>query len=99
VANFGVIGPYFFEGEDRHAVTVTSARYFEMLWILLTPELSCCGTELSTIWFQQDGATAHTERASMELIQEMFPEQVISLHRELPWPAHSPDLFACDYFI
>jgi hypothetical protein len=34
-----------------------------------------------------------------EVIQEMFPEQVISLHGELPWPARSADLSAFDYFL
>jgi hypothetical protein len=41
VENFGVIGPYFFEGEDGRAVTVTSARYVETFRNFLTPELSC----------------------------------------------------------
>jgi hypothetical protein len=68
-----------------------------MLWNFLKPELSHRGFELSIIWFQQDGATAHTARASMEVIQEMFPEHIISLRSELPWPACSPDLSACDY--
>jgi hypothetical protein len=31
VVKFGVIGPYFFEDEGGHAVTVTSACYVEML--------------------------------------------------------------------
>jgi hypothetical protein len=35
----------------------------------------------------------------MEVIQEMLPEHVTSLHGELPWPAHSPDPSACDYFL
>jgi hypothetical protein len=33
--------------------------------LLHTITLSCRGIELLTIWFQQDGATAHTARASM----------------------------------
>jgi hypothetical protein len=33
----------------------------------------------------------------MEAVREMFPEHVISLRGELPWPARSPDLSACDY--
>jgi hypothetical protein len=53
VANFGVIGPYFFEDEDERAVTVTSARYVEMLRNSFTPEMSRCGIEPSTISFQQ----------------------------------------------
>jgi hypothetical protein len=32
-------------------------------------------------------------------IQETFPEHVSSLHCELPWSAHSPELPACDYFL
>jgi hypothetical protein len=92
VANLGVIVPYFFEDEDGRAVRVTSARYVEMLRNFLTPELSRLGTELSAIWFQQDGGTARTARASIEFVREMFPEHVISLSGEFPWPAHSPDL-------
>jgi hypothetical protein len=99
VANFGVIGPYFFEDEDGRAVTVVAARYVEMLWNFLSQELSRLGTELSTIWFQQDGASAHTARAYMEVAREIFPERVISLRGELPRPARSPNLSACDYFL
>jgi hypothetical protein len=31
VANFGIRGPYFFEDEDEHAVTVTFARYIDVM--------------------------------------------------------------------
>jgi hypothetical protein len=34
----------------------------------------------------------------MDIVQEMFPEHVISLRGDLPWPARLPDLSACDYF-
>jgi hypothetical protein len=46
LANFGVTGPYFFEDEDGRAVTVTSARYVEILRNFFTPELSSrpCGS-------------------------------------------------------
>jgi hypothetical protein len=40
VADFVVIGTYFFEGDDGRAVTVTFARYVEMLRNFLMPELS-----------------------------------------------------------
>jgi hypothetical protein len=72
--------------------------YVEVLWNFLKPELSHHGIELSIMWFQQDGATAHTAKASTEVIGEMFPEHIISLCSELPWPVHSPNLSACDYF-
>jgi hypothetical protein len=93
------IGHYFFEDKDGRAVTVTSARYVEMLWNLLTPELSRGVTWLSIVCFQQDGATAHAARASMEIVWKIFPGHVISLRGDLPWPGSSPDLSACDYFL
>ena len=51
------------------------------------------------MWFQQDGATAHTARMSMELLREHFPERLISLRGDLLWPARSPDLAPCDFFL
>jgi len=53
----GVTGPYFFEDEDRKAITVTSQRYTEMISEFLFPNLP---PNNGTLWFQQDGATAHT---------------------------------------
>jgi hypothetical protein len=53
-----------------------------MLWNFLRPELSH-GIELSTTWFQQDGTTAHTAVASLEVTWEIFLEHVISLLVEL----------------
>jgi hypothetical protein len=35
----------------------------------------------------------------MEVFREMFLKHVISLRGELPWPARSPDLCTCDYFL
>jgi hypothetical protein len=65
----------------------------------LTPELSRRGIHFSTIWFHQDGASAPTARASMEVMREMFPEHVIVLRGELSWPARSPVLSASAYFL
>jgi hypothetical protein len=51
------------------------------------------------VWFQQDGATAHTARGSMGVLREMFLERLISLRGDIPWPALSSDLAACDLFL
>jgi hypothetical protein len=40
----------------------------------------------------------YSER-SIEVVREVFPEHVILLRGELPWPARSPDLTASDYFL
>lgn len=51
------------------------------------------------MWFQQDGATAHTATASMLVVRGMFPQHVISRFGDIPWPSRSPDLTVCDYFL
>ncbi|PNF33619.1 hypothetical protein B7P43_G13024, partial [Cryptotermes secundus] len=51
---------------------------------------------LGNVWFQQDGATAHTARASMTVLRAKFPGRLISLRGDIPWAAHSPDLTPCD---
>ena len=35
----------------------------------------------------------------MSVLREMFPQHVISRGGNVPWPARSPDLCACDYFV
>jgi len=77
---------------------VTSERYVAMLRNFRKPELHRRGIDLSSVWLQQDGATAHTGRASMSVLEEMFPQHVISLGGNVPWLVRSPDLSACDYF-
>jgi len=73
-----VIGPYFFEDEAGRAVTVNSVHYTEMLRTFLEPELQRLGVENQTLWFHQDGATAHTVRTAMQVLNKMFPAHMIS---------------------
>lgn len=93
-----VIGPYFFE-ENGVTVTVNSHRYIEMINNFFIPELHVRGMNTRTVWFQQDGATAHTARASMDLVRALFNNHVISRFGDVPWPPRSPDLSTCDFFL
>jgi hypothetical protein len=93
VANFGVIGPYFFE--DGKTVTVTSDRYVQMLRNTLEPKLNDHGNP--AVWFQQNVAI-HMARGSVGALWEKFPGRLISLRGDIPWPARSPNLAACDSF-
>jgi len=96
IAEFGVVGPYFFE-EGGITVTVTSDCYIEMLENFLRPLLE--EMDVVDAWFQQDGATAHTARRSTQDLREMFPGKLISPRGDVGWPAHSPDLAHCDFFL
>jgi transposase-like protein len=96
ISRVGIIGPYFFQ-ENGRALTVNSDRYLTMLQEFFLPALE--EMELDNVWFQQDGATAHTARISMDFLREAFPGRLISLRGDVNWPARSPDLAPCDYFL
>ncbi|GFV41323.1 DUF4817 domain-containing protein [Trichonephila clavipes] len=54
------------------------------------------GTEL---WFQQDGATCHTARATIYLLKDTFGDRPISCFGPVNWPLRSCDLTPLDYFL
>lgn len=97
VSAFRIFGPFFFE-ENGLTVTVTSQRYQQVLR-KLERQFRNVGVDRDRIWFQQDGATSHTARESMAILRRMFPGRVISKFGDLNWPARSPDLSACDFFL
>lgn len=88
---FGIIGPYFFE-EGRYIVTVTSAQNQEMLETLEVDAYDFSGT----LQFQQDSATEHTARKSVDCVRAMCPGRVISHFCDIAWLVVSPDLTAPD---
>ena len=53
----------------------------------------------NNVWFQQDGATAHTSRLLSGILRELFSAHLISLRGDLGWPARSPDLNPCNFFL
>jgi len=74
----------------------TSQRYTEMINEFLSPNLP---PNSSTLWFQQDGATAHTAVISIAAFRLLFPQWVISRFGDVPWPPRSPDLTAPYFFL
>ena len=97
IARFGIWGPYFFE-EENVVATVNSDRYCKMLENFLKPRLNE-REDQHPLWFQQDGATAHTSRNAIKTLKEMFPNHLISMRGDIGWPPRSPDLNPCDYFL
>lgn len=100
VAECFVWGPYFFE-EGGQTVTVNSNRYCHMVETFLRPRLNqfVADHEDQEVWFQQDGATSHTSRRSMEMLRELIPGRLVSLRGDIAWPPRSPDLSPCDFFL
>jgi hypothetical protein len=96
---FGIIGPYFFEDDSGKTVTVNSQRYVHMIQTFLTQQLLEFHENTDNVWFQQDGATSHTARIAMDAVNGLFQNRLISRYGNISWPARSPDLSACDYFL
>jgi hypothetical protein len=72
VSTFGIVGPYFFEDENGLAVSVISELYVQMLNEYVFPKLRDMGIDLARVYFQKDGATAHTARLSMGTYDNFF---------------------------
>lgn len=96
--NGRVIGPVIFERN------ITGLMYLQMLNDIVAPELERHferqpGGIFRRLFWVQDGAPAHRLQAVRQRLAEMFGDRVISLHHEVEWPARSPDLTPCDYFL
>ncbi|GFW94561.1 hypothetical protein TNCV_4246021 [Trichonephila clavipes] len=51
------------------------------------------------LWFQQDGATCHTARATIDLLKYTFGDRLISRFGPVNWPPRSCNLTPLDYFL
>ena len=43
--------------------------------------------------------SAHTARCSMDAVRRLFPTHIVSRYGDIAWPARSPDLTPCDFFL
>ena len=55
--------------------------------------------DLHDMWLQQDGATCHTARVTMDLLRGEFAEHFISRSGPVNWQPRSCDLTPLDYFL
>ncbi|GFV23764.1 transposase [Trichonephila clavipes] len=75
-ANPQVLVESFFKNDEGHNVTVNGDRYRAMITIFFIPELN--NHDVQELWFQQDGATCHTARATIDLLKDTFGDRLIS---------------------
>ncbi|GFS94708.1 uncharacterized protein TNCV_4456221 [Trichonephila clavipes] len=93
----GIIGPYSFKNDEGHNVTVNGDRYRAMITNFFLPELN--NHNVQELWFQQDGATCHTARTTIDLLKDTFGDRPISRFGPVNWPPRSCDLTPLDYFL
>ncbi|GFW99095.1 transposable element Tc3 transposase [Trichonephila clavipes] len=61
------------------------------------PELN--NHDVQELWFQQDGATCHTARSTIDSLKDTFGDRLISRFGPVNWPPRSCDLTPLDYFL
>ncbi|GFW43604.1 putative transposable element [Trichonephila clavipes] len=93
----GIIGPYFFKNDEGHNVTVNGDRYRTMITNFFIPEMN--NHDVQELWFQQDGATCHIARATIDLLKDTFGDRLISRFGPVNWPPRPCDLTPLDYFL
>ncbi|GFX94515.1 uncharacterized protein TNCV_3087441 [Trichonephila clavipes] len=68
-----------------------------MITNFFIPELN--NHNVQDLWIQQDGATCHTARATIDLLKDTLGDRLISRFGPVNWPPRSCDLTPLDYFL
>ncbi|GFW14721.1 DUF4817 domain-containing protein [Trichonephila clavipes] len=61
------------------------------------PELN--NHAVQELWFQQDGATCYTARATIYLLKDTFNDRLFSRSGPVNWPPRYRDLTPLEYFL
>ena len=92
--NGAIFGPHFIEGR------LDSREYLRIVrYNVIQREFNEQGIDRQRIWWQQDGAPAHTSNQCMQYLMGQLPGKVISKRGDIMWPPRSPDLAICDFFL
>ncbi|XP_031329394.1 uncharacterized protein LOC116181049 [Photinus pyralis] len=93
IFNHNIIGPFEIEGN------LNSETYLDLLVTKVGPALEDVARENQEIWFQQDGCPAHFGLNVRHFLNNSFPNHWIGRSGTINWPARSPDLAPCDFFL
>ncbi|GFX73917.1 uncharacterized protein TNCV_397281 [Trichonephila clavipes] len=88
-------GPYWLGGLRN--IKINGDRYRATITSFFIPELN--NHDVQELWFQQDGATCHTARATIDLLKDTFGDRLISHFGPVNWPPRSCDLTPLDCFL
>jgi hypothetical protein len=92
VTSKGLIGPFFPE------TNINAEAYQNLLTMEFLPALHKRMTSRNTL-FQRDGAPAHTAETTLNFLNRKFGTHWIGKGVEHAWPAGSPGLTVCDYWL
>ena len=54
---------------------------------------------IDKIWLQQDDATCHTAKATLDVLRSVFEDRIISHRADVVWPPLSCDLTPLDHYL
>ena len=77
-------GPFFFETEQREAVTVKGDHYRAILEKFLFTKIE--EVDIGNIWFPQDGTICHTVETTPDVLRPVFEDRIIGRREGVVWP-------------
>ncbi|GFT63639.1 uncharacterized protein TNCV_870761 [Trichonephila clavipes] len=80
-------------------LTMTPSRLFVKIRCYAVASTRKRSADVQKLWFQQDGATCHTARSTIDLLKDTFGDRLISRFGPVNWPPRSCDLTPLDYFL
>ncbi|KAK2954616.1 putative transposable element tc3 transposase [Blattamonas nauphoetae] len=92
ISSQGILGPYFFAEKNAGVV------YRSLLTEFFFPALRG-RSHFDTQYFMQDGASPHTAIDTRTKLNQTLPNRWIGMYGPMEWPARSPDMTPCDYFL
>ena len=94
-----ILDPVWFEDEQtKKSISVNTSEYVKMLKKSILPKLKVMPKFKSKkIWWQQDGASCHCSKESLDFLKSVFGDRIISRRCDVCWPAASPDLNPLDF--
>ena len=99
ISKHGIIRLFWFQNVDEETVTVTKEHYIDVLKKSLRALGTHRGVNQDVQWFQQDGATLHTAKITMEWLHHRIPNRLISKRWDLEGSLHSPNLNRPDFHL
>ena len=55
--------------------------------------------DIGNIWFQQDGATCHIAKVTLDILRPVFEARIISRRADVLWLLRSCDYTPLDYYL
>ena len=92
-----IIGLYFFENKQGKAVTVNGVGYRAILNEFLLTKIE--EKNIGNIWFQQDRATRHTAKATLDVLRPVFEDRIIRSRADVVCTPQSCNLTPLDYYL